>query len=148
MKSTNLSGFTLLELLICIVIIAVLVLISSAMVLDAGEKAKDSAVKANAAAAASTVAYKLTIDPIPNDELIEYVVDELNDPDGEAETGDEIRSPFNKNADGFTGNETADAGQVTIIAESDIIVRIRGYGKKGSNGAQIITKVVSTLDLE
>ena len=148
MKILNKAGFTLLELLIVVVILGILALISVSIILNAGEKAKNSAVMANASAAASTVAFKLTVDPIPNDELVEYVVDELNNPDGIADSGDELRSPFIKTVTAFVSEDSAQPGQVTVIAESDIIVRIKGYGIHGDTKGPLITKVVSTLDLD
>lgn len=118
------------------------------MVLNAADKAKRSAVMANASAASSMISYRLTIDPVATDELCETVAEELNDPDGEEDSGDEIKSPYDKEQWAFIADETAAAGQVTIIAESDIIVRIKGYGQEGSSGETVISKVVSTLDLE
>lgn len=138
-------GFTLLELLIVVVILGVLALISSTFILAASEKAKTSAVRANVAAAASTVTHKITIDPIPTDQLIEYTLTHLNNPDGIDDNGDEIKSPYNSKLDAFLEGEDAGAGQVTIVASNDIIVKIVGYGIAGSNGKAIMSKTVSTI---
>lgn len=148
LKSKTINGFTLLELLIVVLILGILALIGSFVLLDAAEKSKMAAVRANVSAAASTVTYKLTVDTVANDQLITAVVEKLNDPDQEPDTGDENHSPFLKTVDAFTDEEEAEAGQVTIIAESDIVVYIKGYGKQGSNSPPIISKVASTLSSE
>lgn len=139
------KGFTLLELLIVVVIIGVLALISSAFILSAAEKAKESAVRANIAAAASTVTHKITIDPIPTDQLIAYTLTNLNNPDGIDNSGDEIKSPYNSSFDAFVEGNEASSGQVTIEVSNDIIIKLVGYGIAGSNGPPIISKTVSTI---
>ncbi|MGD9580719.1 MAG: type II secretion system protein [Vampirovibrionia bacterium] len=142
------KGFTLLELLIVVVILGVLALISTAFIINAADKAKNSAVRANIAAAASTITHKITIDPIPHDELIEYTLTHLNNPDGIDDSGDEIMSPYNNKVVAFVTGGSAEAGQVTINSTGDIIIRIIGYGIAGSNAEPIMSKTVSTVQEE
>lgn len=143
--TTNQKGFTLLELMIITIIIGILALMASVMLLDAGEKSKLSAVRANVAAAISSVEYKLTNEDLSVEDIITEIIEELNNPDGIDDSGDELKSPFKKSVRAFIDTEDAEPGQVSLIyVEDEDVVKVKGYGPKGSNASAIISKAIST----
>ncbi|MGD9580547.1 MAG: type II secretion system protein [Vampirovibrionia bacterium] len=115
----NNKGFTLIELLIVIVILGILALISSAVMLNAIHKAKDGSVKANICAASSSLLTAMTIEERTPSEAINIKIVELNNMDGIEDSGDEAKSPYNKELDAFVSGTTGDKGQVALDGESN-----------------------------
>jgi prepilin-type N-terminal cleavage/methylation domain-containing protein len=140
------KGLTLLELVMVAVIIGILALMSGAVLVDASEKAKDSAVKSNVAAANSSLIYKLNQESGETiEEVVEGTISELNNPDSVANSGDEIKSPYNKNLNAFIFDSEAAAGQVSITIVDNNEVLIKGFGKDGSQREPLLSKVVIPL---
>jgi prepilin-type N-terminal cleavage/methylation domain-containing protein len=138
----NNKGFTLLELLIVVVILGVLALIAAPTLLNAADKAKVGAVKANVSAAASTVTTYLAVDEMTGANASSTAIETLNNGgDGTADTEDDACSPFDSvsdmssgcNIDAYT-DASPEKGQVVIAADgsNEYAVNIKGYGKDGS----------------
>ncbi len=135
------SGFTLIELLIVVVILGVLSLISTAILINALNKAKDSAVKANVSAASSTMLTAMSVDELTAQEAINNNLNTLNNPDGIDDNGDEIKSPYDNSIDAFVEGENADRGQVSLLALSNTELSIKGYGR--SSDSPIAARTIS-----
>ncbi|MEW5820372.1 MAG: prepilin-type N-terminal cleavage/methylation domain-containing protein [Cyanobacteriota bacterium] len=142
------KGFTLLELLIVVVILGILSLIASAYLFDAADKAKDSVVKANINAASSTVLTQMTVEDKTANNAIEDSLLSLNDPDGVADSGDEVVSPYDTDLEAFLEGDTGDVGQVALSASGELTVIMRGYGKNGASDDPIGVKTISTPESE
>lgn len=122
------GGLTLLELMVVVAIVAVLSMSATYVLLDAAKRAKESAVKANVSAAYSSIIYSLATD-YPSESLLEEIINTLNNPDTQPNTGDELFSPFDKTATAFTQNSAVKPGQVSIAILDDDSVKIIGYGE-------------------
>ena len=125
-------GFTLLELLIVVVILGVLALIAAPTMLNAADKAKDGAVKANVSAAASSVTSRFALNTNETaTEVADGVVGVLN-PENE--------NPMDDANAAFATSGTA-AGSVVLAADDAAnTITINGYDK---NGASVLQKVVA-----
>lgn len=141
----NNQGFTLIELLVVVVILGILSLISSGMLLNALDKSKEAAVKANMSAAESTLVSSMAINEHTAEEAIENNISILNDPDGTAGSHDEIKSPFDSTLDGFLEGTDGAKGQVALEAIGDVEITLRGFGKNGTGAAPISVKTISGL---
>ena len=140
------SGFTLLELLIVVVILGVLALIAAPTLLNAADKAKEGAVKANVSAAASTVTTQLTVVELDAADAATEATDDLNSA-GTDDLDDDAISPFAARgataaeAPAFEDSDSPAAGVVTLVDAGEAVT-ITGYGK---NSTALIgaTKTVS-----
>lgn len=134
-------GFTLLELLIVVVILGVLALIAAPTMLNAADKAKDGAVKANVSAAASTATTHLTVNEEVATDAAANSVNDLNAAGTPDDTADDAKSPYNKDVDAFVEGSTGSAGQVALDGDdTNESVTIIGFGKDAS---ALMTKSVS-----
>ncbi|MEW5820371.1 MAG: prepilin-type N-terminal cleavage/methylation domain-containing protein [Cyanobacteriota bacterium] len=124
-------GFTLLELLIVVVILGVLALIAAPTLLNAADKAKEGAVKANVSAAASSVTTQLTVEEKDADDAASDAADDLNAAGTTDDTSDDAKSPFSTADDAFVAAAAAAAaGQVTLDGtDGEYAVTITGYDK-------------------
>jgi len=123
-------GFTLLELLIVVVILGVLALIAAPTLLNAADKAKEGAVKANVSAAASTCTTRLAVNEEDGSTAASNAVTDLN---GDTTSG--AKSPFAPTAAAFLAATAATAAGQTTLAGSGTsttttpLVDITGWGK-------------------
>lgn len=140
-------GFTLIELLIVVVIIGILASIGVVNVLNATIKAKDAAVKSNLAIAATALELSITINEKTTNEATTDIVIELNNPDGQASTGDETKSPYDANLDAYLEGSTGEKGQIAIEAIDINQILLKGYGKNGSSDSPIIVKYVKSFSV-
>ncbi len=125
------QGFTLLELLIVVVILGVLALIAAPSLLNAADQAKDSTVKANVSAAASSITSRFALNSSDAaTQIATDIADELNA---------ENKNPIDDANPAFATAGTA-PGSVVLAADdaTDTIV-ISGYDK---NSGSLITKTV------
>lgn len=135
-------GFTLLELLIVVVILGVLALIAAPTLLNAADKAKEGAVKANVSAAASTVTTYLTVDEMDAACAAGEAVDNLNAAGTTDDSNDDSKSPFDSDEDAYVEGNSGSAGQVALDGTAgEYAVTIIGVGKDGSTA--VVTKTVS-----
>jgi prepilin-type N-terminal cleavage/methylation domain-containing protein len=141
MRQKN-TGFTLLELLVVLVILGIISLIASAVILNALYKAKDAAVKANVAAAASTLSASMALDDQPAEDAISLNIGRMNDPDGVENNGDEIKSPYDSTLEAYVQDDSGDRGQVAIRALDVNDIQIRGYGRKGADDPPIVARTI------
>lgn len=138
------QGFTLLELLIVVVILGVLALIAAPTLLNAADRAKEGAVKANSSSAASTVTTYLAVGdadgPMDGDTAASTAITDLNNGgDATADTDDDAKSPFDATLAAYA--DAAGVGIVTLVGDADEnFVTITGYGKDGSTA--LVTKTV------
>jgi prepilin-type N-terminal cleavage/methylation domain-containing protein len=131
----NNKGFTLLELLIVVVILGVLALIAAPTLLNAADKAKEGAVKANVSSAASTVTTRLAVEEEDAPTAAATAVTQLNSAGTNDDTADDAKSPFNSEVNAFVSAASGGAGQVSLDgSESDDMVIIKGWDK---NEAQL-----------
>ena len=135
-------GFTLLELLIVVVILGVLALIAAPTLLNAADKAKDGAVKANVSAASSTVTTRLAVNEEDGATAASNAVTDLNGTGTSA-----AHSPYDTAADAFATSGTAKgstvlAGSGTTAGTVTPQVAITGYGKAGGASSILVSKVV------
>lgn len=142
------KGFTLLELLIVVVILGIISLIAMAVLLNALNRSKDAAVKANVSAATSTLTSAMALSEILAQTAIDNNLEVLNNPDGIDGNGDEIHSPYDSRIEAFINDETADKGQVTLIAISNNEISISGYGLYGSDREPLIVKTIKSSNVE
>lgn len=136
------NGFTLLELLVVVVILGILSLIASVILFDAVDKAKEAAIKANISAAASSITTQMTVENKTPLEAAESTAVSMNNPDGESDTGDEVKSPYNNELDAFLTGDTGEEGQVALDGSESDKTTIRGYGKLGSQAEPILVKTI------
>lgn len=137
------KGFTLVELLVVVVILGILSLIAAGYMLNLVDRAKESAVKANASHAVSTATTFLLVgnagQPMDADSAAQASVNRLNMGNDLAEnTADDSKSPFDNTLNAFVVNSNG-AGQVSLSGDADTnSITVIGYGKDGSTA--IITK--------
>lgn len=126
------KGFTLLELLIVVVILGVLALIAAPSLLNAADQAKDSTVKANASAVASSVTSEFALNTNKTaSEIADDVVAKLNTNN---------KNPIDDTKAAFATSGT-DAGSVVLTPDDATDqITINGYDK---NSASIIIKTVA-----
>jgi prepilin-type N-terminal cleavage/methylation domain-containing protein len=128
----KLQGFTLLELLIVVVILGVLALIAAPTLLNAADKAKEGAVKANVSAAASTVTTRLAVNEEDGAVAAATATDNLNGTDT-SDAADDSKSPFNTTVNAFVAADAGSKGQVSLDGAADTYqVTIKGWGKDGT----------------
>lgn len=126
------KGFTLLELLIVVVILGVLALIAAPSLLNAADQAKDSVVKANESAAASSITSQFALNStLAASAIATSVAGTLNG---------QNKNPVDATKAAFATTGTV-AGSVVLTADdaTDTIV-VTGYGKKGD---LLITKTIA-----
>lgn len=142
----KIKGFTLLELLVTVIILGVIALIASTILLDALHKSKDSAVKANMSAATSTLITSMSVNERTPEEAISDNLSVLNNPDGAEDSGDEIKSPYDRTLDGYLSGDTGRRGQVALEATTNTDITIRGFGFHGSNEDPIAVKTIRAAE--
>lgn len=137
-------GFTLLELLIVVVILGVLALIAAPTLLNAADKAKEGAVRANVSAGSSSVTTQLTVEDRDAADSATNSVSDLNS-QGTTGTDDDAKSPFNTSENAFVDGSAAEAGgQVTLDgAAGEYTVTVTGWNKAGDAALTGATKTVS-----
>lgn len=135
-------GFTLLELLIVVVILGVLALIAAPTLLNAADKAKEGAVKANVSAAASTVTTRLAVEEENGSTAATTATNQLNNA-GTSDTADDAKSPFNSTIDAFVAATDGGKGQTSLDGSTSAdAVTIKGWGKQGNAADPITAKTV------
>lgn len=144
MKLPGYKGLTLLELMVVVVIISVLVLIASVLLLDAAEKARESVVRANCSAAASSLLHRFTEDADPN-EIVSEVVSTLNDPNQIPDDGDEVKSPYIRSEPAFTTANTVSSGQVLIEIIDNDTISVIGFAKNINQSKPFLVKTINRL---
>ena len=107
----------------------ILALIAAPTLLNAADKAKEGAVKANTSAAASTVITYLTVDEMPSDQAIAMTIENLNNAGTPDYPDDDAMSPFNREEYAF-GNSPG-PGVVVLTPQDLYTVNITAYGKDG-----------------
>lgn len=127
--------------LMMLALITVLSLIAAPTLLNASEKARIGAVKANTSAAASTVTTYLFVDNLPAKQAIKKSITQLNTAGTPDDTSDDAYSPFDSSLPAF--DTTPGPGVVVLEAKNDKTVLIIGYDKKEHPVAQ---KIVSTAE--
>lgn len=128
------KGFTLLELLIVVVILGVLALIATPTLLNAADQAKNSAVKANVGAAASSITSRFAIESQEaSSQIISEVVGSLSTQD---------TNPVNTANASFDTQGTA-PGSVVLTTDANNDVIIKGYDK---NSSVLVTKTIQPLN--
>lgn len=147
------SGFTLLELLIVVVILGVLALIAAPTLLNAADKAKEGAVKANVSAAASTVTTRLTVEEEDADDAADAATDNLNTAGTADDEDDDSVSPFDSTADAYVAADAPEAaGQVTLEGtDGEYAVTITGYDKNSealTGAKKTVSAPTSAADAE
>lgn len=129
------KGFTLLELLIVVVILGVLALIATPTLLNAAEKSKQSAVKANAAAAVSSITSQFAMNTTDSASTIAgALITKLN-------AGS--KNPYDGTSAAFA--DAAAIGTVTLVGTDATstapgFITVTGYGKTATT--VLVTKVV------
>lgn len=130
------EGFTLLELLIVVVILGVLALIAAPTLLNAADKAKEGAVKANVSAASSTVTTRLAVEEENAGTASSTSVNMLNNAGTADNVNDDAKSPFDSTVNAFVEGSGGAKGQVAIGAaggdDAGYAVTISGLGKDGT----------------
>ena len=143
------SGFTLLELLIVVVILGILALIATPTLLNAADKAKEGAVKANASAAAASVTTYLTVDELDGDDAAERAANHLNAGGTSDDDTDNAKNPFNTEIDAFVAGESGTAGQVVLSGnDGEYSVTIMGLDKNADILRGAMKTVVAPMDSE
>jgi len=118
------KGFTLLELLIVVVILGVLALIAAPSLLNAADQAKQSAVKANVSAAASSVTSRFALNTTDKATVVASdVVTDLNT---------DNKNPMVEANAAFATAGNADGSVVLAGNDANDLIVITGYGKDGS----------------
>lgn len=109
------------------VLVGVLALIAAPTLLNAADKAKQGAVKANTAAAASTVTTLFLVKEYPADMAALTAIKELNEAGTPDDNSDDAYSPFNRDLPAFS--QQPGPGVVTIKAIDPVTVELKAYGK-------------------
>jgi type IV pilus assembly protein PilA len=126
------KGFTLLELLIVVVILGVLALIATPSMLNAAERSKQAAVKANVAAAVSSITSQYAVNStIEVDQIAASVTTEL------LKSG---QNPYDSDTPAFAVGSSGAIGQVTLDDGTSGQITVTGYGKDAST--VLVQKVV------
>jgi type IV pilus assembly protein PilA len=126
------KGFTLLELLIVVVILGVLALIATPSMLNAAERSKQAAVKANVSAAVSSITSQYAVNStIDVAQITADVVADLNN---------SSKNPYDPTAVSFVDGNAAAMGAVTLDSSTDGQITVTGYGKDAAT--VLVTKVV------
>ena len=127
------KGFTLLELLIVVVILGILALIAAPTLLDAANRARDGAVKANVSAAASSVTSRFATTTNTSTEIATAVVTNLNTNN---------KNPIDGTTAAYADAASTTEGIVTIVGDdTNDLVTITGYGV---GSAVLVTKVIES----
>lgn len=109
-----------------VIIVGILALIAAPTLLNAADKAKEGAVKANVSAAASTVTTNLTIKGYSADQAALEAITNLNNGGTPDDPSDDAISPFDITLPAFS--DTPGPGVVTL-KPSKYAVEITGYNK-------------------
>lgn len=110
-----------------IIIIGLLFFIAAPTLLNAADKAREGAVKANVSAAASTIATFLTVKEYPADQASAEAIKELNDSGTPDDKTDDAISPFDEDLPAYS--DTPGPGVVTLEPVDNNTVVITGYNK-------------------
>lgn len=106
-------------------------LIAAPTLLNAADKAKEGAVKANTSAAMSTITTYAIVDNLPPEKAISEVIKNLNECGTPDDPSDDAYSPFDPNISAFS--TTPAPGVVTISYDSKNNLYIfNGYDKEGN----------------